>query len=89
MPKSVRILRLKSRVTRWEQSFAYDGARIDNDSFSFGSFGSIQNSAVNFVIGGISEDSSNYFFNGKIDDARVYNRALSDTEIKQLYNAGR
>jgi hypothetical protein len=24
MPKSVRILRLKSRVTRWEQSFAYD-----------------------------------------------------------------
>jgi hypothetical protein len=24
MPKSVRILRLKSRVTRWEQSFASD-----------------------------------------------------------------
>jgi hypothetical protein len=24
MPKSVRILRLKSRVTRWEQSSAYD-----------------------------------------------------------------
>lgn len=31
-------------------------------------------------------DSEN--FQGKIDDARVYNRALSATEIKQLYNTG-
>ncbi len=29
------------------------------------------------------------YFNGKIDDVRIYNRALSATEIKQLYNAGR
>jgi len=28
-------------------------------------------------------------FNGKIDDVRIYNRALSATEIRQLYNAGR
>ena len=26
---------------------------------------------------------------GKIDDARIYNRVLSDTEVKQLYNLGR
>jgi hypothetical protein len=26
---------------------------------------------------------------GKIDDVRIYNRVLSDAEIKQLYNAGR
>jgi len=31
-------------------------------------------------------DSEN--FQGKIDDARVYNRALSASEIKQIYNAG-
>jgi len=30
-----------------------------------------------------------YFWKGYIDDVRVYNRALSATEIKQLYNMGR
>jgi Concanavalin A-like lectin/glucanases superfamily len=29
------------------------------------------------------------YFDGVIDDVRIYNRALSATEIKQLYNAGR
>lgn len=28
------------------------------------------------------------FFPGKIDDVRIYNRALSDSEIKQLYRMG-
>lgn len=28
------------------------------------------------------------FFNGSIDDVRVYNRALSATEVQQLYNIG-
>jgi Concanavalin A-like lectin/glucanases superfamily len=27
--------------------------------------------------------------NGALDDVRIYNRALSATEVKQLYNAGR
>ena len=27
-------------------------------------------------------------FNGKIDDLRIYNRALSDLEVRQLYNNG-
>jgi hypothetical protein len=31
---------------------------------------------------------SKRFFNGKIDDIFIYNRALSDAEIQQLYNAG-
>jgi hypothetical protein len=26
---------------------------------------------------------------GSLDDVRIYNRALSAAEIKQLYNAGR
>lgn len=29
------------------------------------------------------------YFNGMIDDLRVYNRALSATEVKALYNSGR
>jgi hypothetical protein len=29
------------------------------------------------------------FFTGKIDEVRMYNRALSATEVKQLYNLGR
>jgi hypothetical protein len=29
------------------------------------------------------------FFNGGLDDVRIYNRVLSDSEIQQLYNAGR
>jgi hypothetical protein len=29
------------------------------------------------------------YLNGTLDDVRIYNRALSATEIKQLYNAGR
>ncbi len=32
--------------------------------------------------------TSGQYFPGKIDDVRIYNRALSLTEIRQLYNAG-
>jgi hypothetical protein len=44
--------------------------------------------ANNFVIGARSSGGA-YFNNGSIDDVRIYNRALSATEIKQLYNMGR
>ena len=29
------------------------------------------------------------FYTGKMDDVRIYNRALSAGEVKQLYNTGR
>ncbi len=29
-----------------------------------------------------------YFFNGRMDDVRIYNRTLSAKEIRQLYNSG-
>ena len=38
-------------------------------------------------IGG--KTSAGYYFNGNIDDVRIYNRALSATEVLQLYNLGR
>jgi hypothetical protein len=37
----------------------------------------------NLLIGSCYEG---YYFNGKIDDIRIYNRALNETEIQQLYN---
>ena len=33
--------------------------------------------------------ADNNFFDGLIDDVRIYNRALSATEIKRLYNMGK
>jgi len=30
-----------------------------------------------------------YFFNGQIDDLRIYNRALNEAEIKELYGMGK
>jgi len=42
-----------------------------------------------FYIGArLTSGALSAFFNGTIDDVRIYNRALSATEIKQLYNLG-
>ena len=40
-----------------------------------------------FTIGKILDTTSYPPFNGLIDDVRIYNRALSETEIKTLYNS--
>lgn len=37
----------------------------------------------------IGNDDINEDFGGKLDDVRVYNRALSAAEVKQLYNMGK
>ena len=39
-------------------------------------------------IGADYENNSDRFFNGLIDDLRIYNRALSETEITELYLKG-
>lgn len=44
--------------------------------------GSIENSPLNIGWG-----YDNEYFTGDIDDVRIYNRALSDEEIGQLYNS--
>src|SRR3989344_198301 len=35
---------------------------------------------------GAADNTANHFFNGKLDEARIYNRALSPAEVSQLYN---
>jgi hypothetical protein len=43
----------------------------------------------NFVIGrAIIEQPSTQFYNGLIDDVRIYDRALSAAEVQALYNMG-
>ena len=34
------------------------------------------------------ENKRDYYFTGSIDEVRIYNQALSSTEIQQLYAAG-
>ena len=33
---------------------------------------------------GMSQDPFDYFFQGALDDVRIYNRALSQEEIKEI-----
>jgi len=45
--------------------------------------GNIVNTAVSVMIG--QNGNSGEYFNGQIDDVRIYNRALTDTEVAELY----
>ncbi len=47
--------------------------------------GTMVSNAVSTQIG---DRNGSYYFSGKIDDVRIYNRALSSDEIKSLYNMG-
>ncbi len=48
--------------------------------------GIIDNDSADVYIG--VRSNQQYYFNGTIDDVRIYNKALSDEEIQQLYLAG-
>lgn len=49
--------------------------------------GSITNSTVPFNIGYIPFSSSNFYFEGKVDDAAVWSTVLSASDVTELYNA--
>jgi hypothetical protein len=54
-----------------------------------GNVGNIPDNALDIYIGRAHPNNGagvNEWFNGIIEDVRIYNRALSDTEIQQLYN---
>jgi hypothetical protein len=59
-----------------------DGALLDNVSAAFGTF----NAATNASIGAVQTISSGYF-NGTIDEIRVYNRSLSSDEVFMHYRS--
>ena len=66
--------------------FYLDGGLVGT-SGDISDIGSLTNS--NSVILGRFGTSDLYYFDGPIDDVRVYNRALSAAEIQAIYNATR
>ena len=60
-----------------------DGVLTDTDTF----IGSLQHRFQIPAIGS-TEDNGN-FFNGSLDDIRIYKRALLSTEVTDMYNVGR
>jgi hypothetical protein len=69
--------------------YIYGDDVIDSNTVSFPY--SLTNTNEYLTIGRCRESEGacdNAFFTGKIDDIRLYNRALTDTEIDQLYHEG-
>lgn len=72
----------------------YDGNNFklyvnDSEKASLSASGQIQTSNIPLRIGRRGGAGFyNCYFNGKIDDVRIYNRALTSTEIQQLYTEG-
>ena len=62
---------------------------VDGVQVSTGTVTAISNTTDIISIGRYAESGGGYYFSGKIDDVRVYNRAISATEVQQLYNLGK
>ena len=56
--------------------------------YSEGSPDAIQNGAAQLAIGAAVNLQTAYQWNGSLDDVRIYNRALSATEVASLYQSG-
>ncbi len=64
-----------------------NGSLVDENTFNIGS----SNTNIPLSFGALhrgSYGSTSEFFNGKIDNIRIYNRALSEAEIQALFNEG-
>jgi prepilin-type N-terminal cleavage/methylation domain-containing protein len=71
---------------------SYDGTNITfyRNGISFytvAAGGQLYNSAVGLRIGSYAIDGS-YYFNGSIDDVRIYNQAIPTSQIEQNYYSG-
>ncbi|HEY6020469.1 MAG TPA: LamG domain-containing protein, partial [Candidatus Paceibacterota bacterium] len=78
-------------LNKWQMgTFTYDGTTLNlylNGALVGSATGSATiNSSVDLWIG--KRILNNNTFVGRIDDVRVYNRALSAQEVQQLYNSG-
>jgi len=69
-----------------------DGKLVNNVIQSITQTRDLSNVNINYNgvlnIGKRHNYSDNYFFDGSIDDLRIYNRALNESEIKKLYEMG-
>jgi Concanavalin A-like lectin/glucanases superfamily len=60
---------------------------VDGVLCASGPLPAIGNAASWISIGRYDSPDCYFYFNGQIDEVRIYNRALSDTEISQLFTA--
>jgi hypothetical protein len=81
----------------------YDGTGVANDTYSIkiyingtemvygfrqqSNWVGFDNGSAELIIGGTKGWGTNYSFNGLMDEFGVWNRALSETEVGQLYNS--
>lgn len=63
---------------------------IDGVNVSFDTIGNIaiDNNTDNFTIGGFASGYSSLFYNGSIDEASVWTKALTQSDITEIYNNG-
>ena len=62
-----------------------NGVETITDLYTGSNTSHLEESSANTLIGADFIGYPKEFFNGSIDDVRIYNRALSDSEIQQLY----
>lgn len=67
-----------------------NGVQYSTANYSGGTFLGIDDTSANFLVGAYTAASAKArFFNGQIDEVRVYNRAISANEVTELYLAGK
>ena len=66
-----------------------NGVQVNTSTNTYSPSGSPHKFAIGIPNPGCCQMDAPGYFNGFIDDARLYTSALSATEIKQLYNSGR
>ena len=72
-------------VLTWDGTLPY--LYVNGNLDATGSAASFTSAVSNDIKIGVGADwSPTYYFNGSIDEVRIYNRALSEDEIRQLYN---
>lgn len=71
-------------------SLFVNGAEVAGTSESAGSYAGMEDTASDLRIGAIFPSDATYkkFANGKIDDLRIYNYELTDTQIRDSMNNG-
>jgi hypothetical protein len=62
---------------------------VDKEAVNFGDdVITVTTQSANTAIGRAGDDPADAYWDGIIDDVRVYNRALSTAEVQQLYKLG-
>lgn len=70
-------------INRGDSLFAYVNGVLEGSTKSYGSTEYMPNRS--FVLGGTNDSFYNLPFNGKMDNLRIYSKALNASEVRELY----